>query len=426
MKHREITATANVPQGQFLQMLQKYRAFIGGYGSGKTWIGGEAQCLNFWKYSKINQGYFAPTYAIIRDIFYPTIEEVAATLGLSVEIKQGNHEVHFYSGRQYRGTTICRSLDHPETIVGFKIGHASIDEIDTMPINKAENAWRKIIARMRYNVAGLKNGIDIMSTPEGFKFCHKLFVQNVQEKQELKANYGIIQASTYDNESNLPDDYIPSLKEIYPAELIEAYINGQFVNLTSGTVYRNYDRDRCDSEETIRDNEPLFIGMDFNVQHMAASVAVQRSSGFHFVTEIKDIFDTPDMVKIIKERWKDKGHNIIVYPDATGKNRESVDASKSDIALLIQAGFAVRAKGTNPSVKDRIISANKAFETCKAKVNARLCPTIARCLEQQAYDDNGEPDKKSGFDHQNDATTYLIAYEFPVIRPIAKMSIVGV
>ena len=406
-------------------MPNKYRAFIAGYGSGKTWVGCIAMCISYWQNPGVNQGYFAPTFPMIRDIFYPTIEEAADSMGLRVDIKEGNKEAHFYSGNQYRGTTICRSMDRPQTIIGFRIGHAIIDELDTLPLNKAEIAWRKIIARMRYKIAGLKNGIDIMTTPEGFRFCHKLFVQNIQERPELAGNYGLIQASTYDNEKNLPDDYIPSLKEIYPAELIDAYIDGQFVNLTSGTVYRSYNRIRCNSNESIREKEPLLIGMDFNVQHMAASIYVQRPDGWHAVAEIKDVFDTPDMVKIIKERWKDKGHNIIVYPDATGKARESVDASKSDLALLQQAGFAVRVKSTNPSVKDRIISANKAFETGKVKVNARLCPTIARCLEQQAYDDNGEPDKTAGYDHQNDATTYPIAYEFPVIRPIARMQIVG-
>ena len=34
---------------------------------------------------------------------------------------------------------------------------------------------------------------------------------------------------------------------------------------------------------------------------------------------------------------------------------------------------------------------------------------------------NGEPDKTSGTDHQNDATTYPIAYEFPIVRPVAKV-----
>lgn len=419
-----VQAAANEPQGQFLELPNKYRAFIGGYGSGKTWVGGQAECINYWRFPKVNQGYFAPTYPTIRDIFYPTIEEVAFSMDLNVEIKEGNHEVHFYAGRQYRGTTICRSLDHPHSIVGFKIGHASIDEIDTLPIMKAEDCWRKIIARMRYNVADLKNGIDVMSTPEGFRFCHKLFVQMVQENPELSKNYGMVQASTYDNEANLPVDYIPSLKEIYPAELIEAYINGQFVNLTSGTVFRNYDRVRCNSDEFIKEAEPLFIGQDFNVQKMASAIFVQRPDGYHAVAELKDVFDTPDAIRIIQEKFK--GHRIIMYPDATGKNRKSVDASKTDLSLLIQAGFVVRVNASNPAPRDRILATNKAFEAGKIKVNAKACPTIARCLEQQAYDDNGEPDKTAGFDHMNEAFSYFIAYEFPVIRPMSRMAVVGI
>lgn len=420
-----VRAQANRPQGQFLAMQNKFRAFVGGFGSGKTWVGCQAECAHYWEWPKVNQGYFGPTYSVIRDIYYPTVEEVAFTMGLNVDIKQGNHEVHFYSGRSYRGTTICRTLDRPQTIIGFKIGRASADELDTLPILKAEDCWRKIIARMRYNLPGLRNGIDVTTTPEGFRFCHKLFVQLVQENPELAQNYGLIQASTYDNEANLPPDYIPSLKEIYPEELVDAYIDGQFVNLTSGTVYRNYDRVRCNSTEKIKPNEPLFVGQDFNVQKMASAISVQRPDGFHAAAELKDVFDTPDVIKILKERYADKGHRIIIYPDASAKSRKTVDASKSDIALLTQAGFTVRVNPSNPAVKDRVLATNKAFEQGKIKVNATACPTLARCLEQLPYDSNGEPDKGTGFDHMCDAFSYFVAYEMPVIRPMSRMRVVG-
>ena len=396
-----------------------------------------AMAAHHWQHPRINAGYFAPTYPMIRDIFYSTMEEVASDFGLRVDVKEGNKEVHFYSGRQYRGTTICRSMENPNTIIGFKIGYALVDEFDMLEPRKAHNAWRKIIARMRYNDAALKNGVDVVTTPEGFRATHKIFVSDVAEKPELAKNYGLLQVSTYDNEANLPDDYIPSLFETYTKELVAAYINGQFVNLTSGTVYRNFDRKRCGSTETIRlplkdvngktIMEPLFIGMDFNVTKMASTIYVQRPNGWHAVAELKDVFDTPDMVKIIDERWKSKGHRIIVYPDATAKGRESVDASKSDIALLEAAGYEVRSNPSNPRVKDRIISTNKQFELGRLWVNARMCPAVVKCLEGQTYDDNGEPDKKSGFDHQNDATSYPIAYENPIIHDrVVRVSIGGV
>ena len=421
----QIKVKANGPQGRFLPMPQKFRAFIGGFGSSKTYSGCLAMCQHFWEHPGINQGYFAPTYPSIRDIFYPTIEEVAFNFGFNVEIKQTAHEVHFYNGREYRGTTICRSMDKPGNIIGFKIGHALIDEMDTLPINKAEEAWQKIIARMRYNVDGVRNGIDVASTPEGFRFCHKKFVQLPQENPDLLNNYGLVQASTYENAKYLPDDYIPSLIESYPKELIEAYLMGQFVNLTSGTVFYAYNRVVHNSLEGIKDNEPLFIGQDFNVGKMASAVFVQRPDGYHAVAELKDVFDTPALIETIKSKWAKEGRRIIIYPDATGQNRETLDASKSDLSLLTSAGFQLRHNSTNPLVKDRVLATNKAFQDMKIHVNSRTCPTIARCLEQQAYDDNGEPDKKSGFDHMNEAFSYFVAYEMPIIRPMAKMQIVG-
>ena len=62
-------------------------------------------------------------------------------------------------------------------------------------------------------------------------------------------------------------------------------------------------------------------------------------------------------------------------------------------------------------------STNKQFEAGQLWVNSKACPTTSRCLEQQAYDANGEPDKKAGFDHQTDAFSYPIAFEFPINKP---------
>jgi hypothetical protein len=420
---QNVQLTVNEPQGEFLQLQTKYRALVSGFGGGKTFAGCIAGGLHFLEHPKVTQGYFAPTYPHIRDIYFPTIEEVAYLLGLRVTVREANKEVHFYNAGRYIGTTICRSLEKPETIIGFKIGRAHLDEFDLLDPRKAKLAWRKVLARLRWQDDSVKNGADITTTPEGFKETHRLFVEEVQSKPDLKTNYGLVQASTYDNEKNLPDDYIPSLIETYPAELIEAYLKGQFVNLTSGTVYRGYNRVTHNSNEVVTDKDVLRVGMDFNVGKMAAVIYISRENGWHAVDELKDLFDTPDMIRVLKERFKNR---IIVYPDASGKNRDSNNASTSDIALLRQAGFEVRAHDSNPAVKDRVMAVNKRFQDGQLWVNAKKCPQFAKCLEQQAYDDNGEPDKKSGFDHMNDAGGYPIAYEFPIQHnKFRKVSISG-
>ncbi|MDV7209917.1 terminase large subunit domain-containing protein [Azotobacter beijerinckii] len=421
----------NVPQASFLALPHKFRAFVAGFGSGKTWVGSAALCRHFWEWPKINAGYFAPTYPQIRDIFFPTIEEVAFDWGLKVKTKESDKEVEFYSGRQYRGTTICRSMEKPQTIVGFKIGHALVDELDVLAATKAQQAWRKIIARMRYKVDGLKNGVDVTTTPEGFKFVYQQFVKQLREKPSLAGMYGLVQASTFDNELNLPSDYIPSLMESYPEQLIRAYLNGQFVNLTSGTIYHGYDRKLNASQEVVEPGEPLFIGMDFNVGKMAAVTHVKRLGLPHAVDEVMNAYDTPDMIRRLKERYwlyadgeYRPTREIRIYPDASGDGRRSVNASTTDLQLLKQAGFKVIAPAANPPVKDRINAMNAML--CNAqgerryRVNADRCPTYADCLEQQVWAANGEPDKTQDNDHPNDAAGYFVHKEYPIVKPVIQ------
>nr|DAE39880.1 MAG TPA: large terminase [Caudoviricetes sp.] len=416
--------TLNVPQSKFLALEAKYRAFVAGFGSGKTWVGCAGLCAHAWEWPRINAGYFAPSFPQIRDIFYPTIEEVAHDWGLRVEIMEANKEVHFYSGRQYRTTVICRSMERPQTIVGFKIGHALVDELDVMQAAKAEASWRKIIARMRYNVDGLKNGVDVTTTPEGFKFTYQQFVKAVREKPSLSALYGLIQASTYDNAKNLPADYIPSLFESYPSQLIDAYLRGQFVNLTSGAVYPDFDRRLNHSDATLQEREPVLIGLDFNRLHMAAVVYVLRDGLPVAVDEITDGRDTPYMARLFKERYQDKGHAVKVYPDASGGNSSSKNASESDLSILREHGLSVRVNSTNPAVADRINAMNALIRNGEGarryRVNTHRCPKLTEALEQQAYDKNGQPDKSSGVDHVIDAAGYPVAFEWPIVKKVAQ------
>lgn len=401
----------SAPQGIFLHDLDtKFRAYVGGFGSGKTFVGCLDQCLFAGGHPKTTQGYFAPTYRDIRDTFWPTMDEAATLLGFTAKIKKADKEVDLYRGRAYYGTTICRSMDDPGSIVGFKIARAMVDEIDILAKEKAEAAWRKIIARMRLVVPGVVNGIGVTTTPEGFRFVYDTFARDPGR------DYSMVQASTYENEEFLPPDYIQSLRDTYPQELIDAYLMGEFVNLTSGTVYRNYQRQKCRSDQAIRGNEPLHIGQDFNVGNMASVICVPRNDDWHAVAELKGIMDTPALIETLTEKYP--GHAIYIYPDASGGSRKTVNASESDISLLRRAGFKVRAPSANPPVKDRILAVNTGFAKGRLFVNDAACPALAEALEQQAYDKNGEPDKTTGHDHPNDALGYLVNNRMPVVKPV--------
>lgn len=419
----QATLKLNKPQFEFISHPKKFSAFVGGYRSGKTFVGCVRLCINALEHPGIPQGYFAPTYPQIADIFYDTIPGVAEAFGLFADIVPSNKRVHLRDSKgRCLSTIVCKSMEHPHRIVGFNIAHALVDEIDCMPIKKADSAWKKIIARMSTVWPGRdENTIDVTTTPEGFNWVYRKFVKELAANPSQRPLYGIVHASTRQNAKNLPKDYIPSLRESYPANLVDAYIDGQFVNLVSGSVYPNFCRRLNHTNETIRPGEELHVGMDFNINRMAACVFVIRDGEPRQLDELTSLFDTPAMIAALLERFP--GHKITVYPDASGKNRKSVNGSESDHSLLKQAGFTVRVNPANPMVRDRVLAVNAMFlngeGVRRLKVNTDKCPVTTQVLEQQAYNEQGEPNK-DGTEDPADAFGYFVVHRFPIIKRITS------
>ncbi|MDB4261453.1 terminase large subunit [bacterium] len=430
----------NLPQNDFYHMDKPFRAFVAGYRGGKTFLGCVRLCTLALEYPGIRLGYFAPTYPQIRDIFYTTIADVAELLDMTVDIKTSNNEVSLYFHGELHAMVKCRSMEHPARIVGFDINHALIDEIDCMKKEKADAAWKKIVARLSssgFDEARLydedlnhdliiealeTNTVDFTTTPEGFNWIYQFFVKQLRDDPELQEFYGIINASSRQNAKNLPSDYIKKLEATYPANLVDAYVDGEFVNLSSGSVYRQFDRRENHTDIEDDGKSTLHIGMDFNVGKMSAVVHIERDGLPVAVNEIFGCLDTPDMIQHIQMKYPSR--KICIYPDSSGKNRKSNEASTTDISCLEDAGFNLYYDSTNPRVRDRINAVNAMLcngsDERKYKVNTNTCPRYTDDLEQQVYNKQGEPDKAHDNDHMPDAGGYYIAYAFPIVKPIIK------
>lgn len=404
------------PQYDFVAAEEQFPAFVGGFGSGKTHA---AVCRSIAKklqYPNQSVAYYLPTYDMVRTIGFPRFGEIMEEMHLPRKFNKTDATIDFGPW----GQVMFRTMDTPERIIGYEVADSLVDELDTLPLEKAREAWNKIIGRNRQKKPdGSLNTVGVATTPEGFRFVYERW------QRDPAPGYRLIKASTLSNSKNLPDGYIASLEATYPSNLLAAYISGEFVNLTAGSVYPEFDRALNASVETIKDNETLHIGLDFNVTKMSAVIHVLRGDTPHAVMELTGVFDTPAMIQIVKDRYKVKGHSIMVYPDASGNSRKSNNASESDLALLKAVGFQVCVNPTNPAVKDRVLSANamihKAGER-RYRVNPETCPKLVESLEKQAYDKNGEPDKSVGLDHIIDAATYFIAYRYPIVKRTAAVS----
>ncbi|OVE45672.1 terminase large subunit domain-containing protein [Chromobacterium violaceum] len=414
---REIRMTMTEPQAEFFQLPDKYPAFVGGFGTGKTEALAMCATRDALESSNALIALYEPTYDLVRLILAPRMEEKLTDLG--IRYRYNKTENIIYTSNGGCGDFVLRTLDNPARIVGYESYRAHVDEIDTLKKDQATLAWRKIIARNRQRPRGLEaafNKVAVYTTPEGFNFVYETWGKNP------KPGYKMVQAPTRTNPF-LPPDYIDSLRASYPPQLIEAYLEGRFVNLNSGCVYPEFSRTLNHAPTVALPGEPLHIGMDFNVNKMAAIVFVVRDDAPHAVGELVKVRDTPEMARLIRERYQMQGHQITIYPDASGQNTSSKSASQSDLSILQGAGFQILAKSANPPVKDRVNSVNALImngqSVRRLMVNTDLCPTFTESLEQQPYDDNGEPDKKTGHDHTNDAGGYFMVWRWPVVKPIA-------
>lgn len=401
-------------QREFAGSKSRFPAFVGGFGSGKTHAG-IIRALSLKSQIPEDVGYYLPTYDLIRTIAYPRFLELLDEFKIKHALNK--QEAVIYTP-DYGGVIRFRTMENPERIVGYETAHAVLDELDTLTTEKAREVWNKVIARNR-KTSTLGNSVAVTTTPEGYRFVYEMW-----KKSPPNDEYVIYKAKTEENPF-LPDGYVDSLKATYPSNLLQAYLEGEFVNLTAGSVYAEFDRQLNATSETVKQGEALHIGLDFNVTKMASVIHVLRNDEPHAVDELTGVFDTPAMIQLLKSRYT--GHKIFIYPDASGNNRKSQNASESDIALLKQAGFMVMVNAANPAVKDRVLAMNKLIGERKYRVNPDTCPELVESLERQAYDKNGEPDKTGGFDHVLDATGYCIAYRYPIrSRNIQHVRMAGI
>lgn len=410
-----------VPQTEFALNEEPYPLFVAGFGAGKSTAMCSLILRDTMLFPKAKVGAYAPTYDLLSLITIPYVCEFLEESYIPFDLNKSRNIIKFGIKNQI----IFRSLDNPARIVGYETFRAHADELDTLEAAKAEKSWNKIIARNRQKIwVGEKidenlqrNMVSAYTTPEGFVFCYDRWVKKVAK------GYVMFKAPTYSN-PHLPPDYIDNLRASYPPELVEAYIEGNFVNMVGGSVYY-FDRVKHHTDRTWTPGEKISIGMDFNVNNMNAVVFVQDSNGpSSAVDELCGLKDTPDMIEAIKNKYVDldigglRPYQITIYPDASGAATSSKSASESDITLLKAAGFRIRKNNKNPVIKNRVIAVNSSLHSGILSININKCEELTDALTQQVYDRTGKPAKHvdDNIDDLNDALGYYTFKEHPVIR----------
>lgn len=383
------------------------------HNSGKSFAGVLKTVAKKLKYPQISVAYYLPTYGLIRDIAFPKFTELLIKQGIEFQLNKSDKEFITSYGR-----IIMRSMDNPDLIVGYEVGYSCIDEADTVNQLKMNDCFKNIVARNRSILPnGDQNQLDFVSTPEGYGFIHNFF--EVKKHQNKK----LIKASTLSNPF-VSDSYIETLRMNYTANQLKAYLDGDFVNINTGSVFNQYSRQINATTEIAKSFDTLHIGIDFNITKMSAVIHIFANGNLYAVDEIVNAYDTVELCELIKSKFGTQ--RINVYPDASGANRKS-NSSETDIQILKNYNFTVVKDNTNPRVEDRITAVNVAFKNSlgvsKYFVNDLACVNYSQALERLAYAANNTPDKTSGYDHVTDAGTYCAYHFFKIVNKTYKTSI---
>ena len=399
-------------QWKFLTSKKTINGLVGGLGSGKTWIFLRKTLANHISRvgtdGRSNGWIIYPTYDLAEELFIQPFIDMLQEYDIDYEYNIAKHRVE--TGY---GVVRIYQLQKPQRIIGASLNYIGFDEFDVESWKNCDLAFKKAIGRMRNSEDA---EIYIVTSPEGFHYTHKIFVEDANDDRYL------VHGKTTDNVA-LPQSYIKLLENTYDSTLLKAYRDGQFINITSGSTYYQFSRkENC---ETYKFNPtlPIRCGVDFNLSPLCCSlfqtysnppyirvfaeVELHLSGGSEILTE--------RLVNEIKSRYR--SNQYIAYPDPAGKAK-STSALHSDHDILRQAGFQLKVKPKAPRIVDSVNAVNKICEgnliidpSCKG-----LITDLEQTVNKQGTREIDKSNKERT--HFSDGLRYAIDFEYPIIKPI--------
>lgn len=195
--------------------------YLGGIGAGKTFVSA------VWAACRALKGrtvlILEPTYAMARDVYLRTLEDVLERMGLKnmvhFQVNLSTLTVTFTGGK---GCIMLRSADAVERIRGINCDDTAIDEMGSL---KTDEPYRILVGRMRKSKDGQ---ILLTGTPTAYGWVKALC-------ENPGAN--VIRLSSLENHF-LPVNYLNNLALVYGVGTAwyRQEVLGQFVEFSAGIV----------------------------------------------------------------------------------------------------------------------------------------------------------------------------------------------
>ena len=390
------------PQYQVSSSNKRFRVLISGRRFGKTYL----TIIEMMKQaSKPNQviWYVAPTFKMAKEICWSDLKQMLSKYNWIEDINETTLTIRI---RKTNSIIALKGAENFDALRGSGLNFLVLDEFADID----KRTWFEVL---RASVSDTQGRVLMCGTPRGFgNWSYEMFLKGTQDPKEWDSfQYTTLQGGMVSKEE------LDQAKQDIDIRTFRQEFEGTFENY-AGQVYYNFHPVESVVEQHLDFTRPLHIGLDFNVDPMSACVSHFVKDKIIFVDEIV-IYgsNTDEMCQEIRDRYGSK-IPIYIYPDPACRQRKTSAGGKTDLSILQNAGFNVKAKLKHSAIRDRVNNVNSRLKDSNGQRHifvSNSCKTILKGLQRQVYKENTNiPDKEEGFDHMNDAVGYLVDYVKPL------------
>lgn len=380
----------------------RFRVAVCGRRFGKTHLAIRELC----KFARIPERecwFVAPTYRQAKQIVWRKLKQKLIDLKWANKINESELSIILKNG----STISLKGADNHDSLRGVGLDFIVLDEF-------ADIDPEAFYETLRPTLSDKEGAALFIGTPKGIgNWAHELYQMQV-ENPELWSSHTY---TTLDG-GNVSAEEIEQARRDLDARTFRQEYMATFETYT-GRIFYNFDRKTHVKHYEGPAPDMLYIGMDFNIDPMSAVIMVRQGEVLHVIDEIRMYSsNTKETVEEIHSRYSKT--KIWVYPDPAARQRKTSAGGATDITILQNAGFIVKAPNAHNPVRDGINAVNSRLKSDTGDIKLFVdpkCRHTIECLERYSYKEGtSQPDKDAGYDHMMDALRYAVDYMFPVKR----------
>jgi PBSX family phage terminase large subunit len=379
----------------------RFRVVIAGRRFGKTHLAIRELCYHA-RIPDQEVWYVAPSYKMAKQIVFKKLKNKLQDLNWVTKVNETEMLFTLKNG----STIALKGADNYDSLRGVGLNFIVLDEFADI----SEEAWFETLRPTLSDKAGKALFI---GTPKGTSnWSYDVYLNS----DEDPATWSSHQYTTIEG-GNVPESEIEQARKDLDERTFRQEYMATFETFT-GRIYYAFDRKQSVVQRDYN-TDVIYVGMDFNIDPMSATIAVREGDNLYVIDEIRMFSsNTQEAVDEIKSRYPTS--KVWCYPDPAGAQRKTSAGGTTDITILQNAGFVVKYPRSHTPVRDRINAVNSRL--CDSTGVRRLfvnstCKYTIEGLERQTYKEGtSQPDKDGGYDHMNDALGYMVDYLFPITR----------